>query len=125
MAQSELKRLALLMAVNCVRNTVIEDYHSDGKLSDAEMKALNQEVVNKIYTFLHYLFSGPEDDQATFLAAMGVMYPSEWDEPNLDADFTEAVNLFKGMGGMHQQDIAHRHSGARTSPKRAPKRDRR
>ena len=26
MNQSHLKRLALLMAVNCVRNTVIEDY---------------------------------------------------------------------------------------------------
>ena len=113
------------MAVNCVRNTVIENYHSDGKLSDAEMKALNQEVVNKIYTFLHYLFSGPEDDQAAFLAAMGVMYPSEWDEPKLDADFTDAVNLIKEMGGSHQKVIAHRHSGAGTSPKRAPKRKKR
>lgn len=24
-----------------IRNTVIEDYHADGKLSDAEMKAFN------------------------------------------------------------------------------------
>ena len=30
--RNALKRLALLMAVNCVRNTVIEDYHSDGKI---------------------------------------------------------------------------------------------
>ena len=51
MPQSDLKRLALLMAVNCVRNTVIEDYHSDG-----------------------------------------MMFPSGWDEPKVDADLVEAVN---------------------------------
>jgi hypothetical protein len=62
MNQTDLKRLALLIAVNCVRNTVIEDYHSDGKLSDAEMKAFNQEVANKVYTFLHYLFQKSRDE---------------------------------------------------------------
>jgi hypothetical protein len=51
MNRATLKRLALLLTVNCVRNTVIEDYHAAGKLSDSEMKAFNQEVANKIYTF--------------------------------------------------------------------------
>jgi hypothetical protein len=37
MNQSHLKRLALLMAVNCVRNTVIEDFHAAGKIDDTEM----------------------------------------------------------------------------------------
>ncbi len=82
MPQSDLKRLALLMAVNCVRNTVIEDYHSEGKLSDAEMKTFNQEVANKIYTFLHYLFKDSSEDQEAFLSSMGMMYPSGWDKPN-------------------------------------------
>jgi len=40
------------MAANCVRNTIIEDYHSQGKLTDEEMKAFNKEVASKLYTFL-------------------------------------------------------------------------
>ena len=43
---SSLKRLALLIAVNCVRNTVIEDDHAAGKLDDPEMKAFNHKVAN-------------------------------------------------------------------------------
>ena len=50
MSQAYLKRLALLMAVNCVRNTVIEDYHAAGKLDDPEMKAFYQEVANETST---------------------------------------------------------------------------
>jgi len=123
MTQSELKRLALLMAVNCVRNTVIEDYHSAGKLSDAEMKALNQEVANKIYTFLHYLFNESREDQEAFLLAMGMMYPSGWDKPKLDADFVETVNLSKKMNNRIELGLDPTPSqGASTSPKRATKR---
>jgi hypothetical protein len=35
-------KFALLMAVTCVRNTVIEDYHANGQLSDADMMAFNK-----------------------------------------------------------------------------------
>lgn len=98
MPHSDLKGLALLIAVNCVRNTIIEDFHSDGKLSDTEMKALNQEVTDKIYTFLYYLFEKPGEDQEAFLSAMGMMFPSNWDKPKLDADFVKAVDLVKKMG---------------------------
>jgi hypothetical protein len=95
MNQSHLKRLALLMAVNCVRNTVIENYHAAGKLDDAEMKAFNQEVANKIYTFLHYWFVKPDVDRDTFQRAMGAMYPKNWDQPKIDRDFVEAVKILK------------------------------
>jgi hypothetical protein len=97
MPEPDLKRLALLMAVNCVRNTVIENYHSEGKLSDPEMKAFNQEVANKIYTFLHYLLDVPQDDREAFLVAVGIMYPTNWDDPKLDPDIVEAVNGFKKL----------------------------
>ena len=90
-----LQRLALLMAVNCVRNTVIERYHAAGKIDDSEMKAFNQEVANKIYTFLHYLFAKPDEDRDVFLRAMGAMYPRNWDKPKLDREFTEAVKILK------------------------------
>lgn len=95
MAPSEVKRLALLMAKTCVRNTVIEDYHSEGKLTDAEMKALNQKVANKIYTFLHYSSHGTPEEREAFRNAMNLSYPSNWDQPQLDSEFVKAVKLMK------------------------------
>ena len=47
-ASDETKDLALRMALYCVRNTVIENYHAAGKISDPEMMAFNKKVVNKI-----------------------------------------------------------------------------
>src|SRR5579862_8684118 len=55
--------LALRMALHCVRNTVIEDYHAAGKLNQEEMCALNHEVVDKIYSFLLLVFH-PRYDKA-------------------------------------------------------------
>jgi hypothetical protein len=98
MGQATLKRLALLMAVNCVRNTVIEDYHAQGKLNNSEMKAFNQEVANKIYTFLNFLLNKPDEDRDAFLGAMGVMYPSNWDQPRIDRDFADVVKLITKRG---------------------------
>ena len=100
MRQADLKRLALLMAVNCVRNTVIEDYHAEGKLNDSEMKAFNQEVVNKIYTFLIFLLTKPVVDREAFLGAMGMMYPSNWDQPKIDRDFADVVKMIKKRGNL-------------------------
>ena len=98
MGQAALKRLALLIAVNCVRNTVIENYHAQGKLNDSEMKAFNQEVANKIYTFLNFLLNKPDEDRDAFLGAMGWMYPSKWDQPRIDRDFADVVKLIKKRG---------------------------
>ena len=77
MKPAGLKRLALLMAVSCVRNTIIEDYHAQGKLDDAEMMAFNKEVANKIYTFLTFLFAKPVEDQDAFLSAGELVLPHE------------------------------------------------
>jgi hypothetical protein len=98
MVQAALKRLALLMAVNCVRNTVIEDYHAEGKLNDTEMKAFNQEVANKIYTFLRFLLDKPIEEREAFLGAMGMMYPSNWDQPKMDKSFVKVVKLIQKKG---------------------------
>ncbi len=99
MLTSELKRLALLMAVNCVRNTVIENYHADGKLSDEEMKVFNKEVADKIYTFLFYLMGKPGTEQAAFLNAMSLMYPHGWDQPEVDSELVEAMEFGKDVFG--------------------------
>ena len=89
----DLKKVALTMAANCVRNTVIEDYHADGKLSDAEMMALNKEVANKIYTFLRIGLFGNGKQKTLFMAVAGLMFPHNWDEPILDDELLSALNI--------------------------------
>jgi len=105
MKQSDLKRLALLMAVNCVRNTVIENYHAQGKLNDSEMAAFNREVADKIYTFLSFTFTKPMEDREAFLGVMDVMYPTKWDQPKIDRDFAGAVKLFKKRRSRLREDL--------------------
>jgi hypothetical protein len=106
MNQAALKRLALLMTMNCVRNTVIEDYHAAGKLSESEMKAFNQEVANKIYTFLRFLLDKPIEEREAFLGAVGVMYPSHWDQPKMDESFVKAVKLLRRKGKPRHETLA-------------------
>ncbi|RJO60738.1 MAG: hypothetical protein C4542_08305 [Dehalococcoidia bacterium] len=78
------KELALLMALNCVRNTVIEDYHARGIISQEEMKEFNKLVVNKLYTILHYLFNGTLEEQDCLLRSISLCYPYNWDQPVID-----------------------------------------
>ena len=94
MTQDEiLSELALRMALHCVRNTIIEDYHSRGSISDAEMKVFNKEVVNKLYTFLHIIMN-PDYSRERELALQddedipAVYYrPTGWDAP----EFNKAI----------------------------------
>ena len=107
-----LKKEALVMAVNCVRNTVIEDYHAGkvpqsktgdysdvkvvtpygeipwnelSRINDEEMKVFNKEVVNKLYTYLEFLLNPKyEDKQETFLKICNICFPQDWDEPKFD-----------------------------------------
>lgn len=116
-----LKDLALIIAVNCVRNTVIENYHcgtspssktgdySDVKvvspygeipwnqvsrLNDEEMKAFNKEVANKLYTFLQYMFNHEyEDDKDKFLRLAAIFKPDNWDDPEMDKMFVDSMKV--------------------------------
>jgi hypothetical protein len=53
----EFQDTTLRMTLHCVRNTVIEDYHAAGKLTQAEMKEFNKEIADKVYEFLQLFFS--------------------------------------------------------------------
>ena len=110
-----IRRTATTMTVNCVRNTVIENYHAGivpqsksgdysdvkvvtpfgeiawnelSRINDKEMKAFNIEVNNRIYTYLQAVFN-PEyaDIKDDFLKFCQFMYPHNWDEPILDKGF--------------------------------------
>jgi len=121
--QKWLKDIALMMAVNCVRNTVIEDYHSGtspssktgdysdvkvvtpygeipwrevSRINDQEMMAFNKEIVNKLYTFLDYLIGGKRDEDQldAFYKMIALFYPNDWDTPKLDKDMISGITSY-------------------------------
>ena len=49
----EIEKLAVLIVVNCFRNTVLENYHAEWpQFNDEKMKALMKEAVDRTYTAL-------------------------------------------------------------------------
>lgn len=102
----ETDRVAKLITLHCARNTFIEDLHAgifpDSKIGDYsdvkvvtpfgeipwnqlsrinndEMKILNKEIVNKVFTFLLHL-------QTDTLPSShdGLYFPAEWDVAEID-----------------------------------------
>ncbi len=89
-----LQDLALVMAVNCVRNTVIENYHAAGKISDPEMKAFNVEVADRLYTVLSVLMEERfESIRGDFMGSLNYYYPYNWDKPKLAEDMLPDKNF--------------------------------
>lgn len=91
MNDDEYKALALSVAAYCVRNTVIENYHADGKLSDSEMKTFNKEVADKIYTFLTFLLDKQNGEYEAMMRVLLKYRPTNWDAPKLDQDFLNSI----------------------------------
>lgn len=90
-----IQHMALLMSVNCVRKTVLDDFVSKGKLSEGDLEAFIQESTDKLYTFLTYLLNESEEGKQLFLEVMNSSYPSGWKEPEIAPVFQEAVAMLK------------------------------
>ena len=93
----ETKMLAKAMTINCVRNTILEQYHRQGKLSDDDMKAFNKVVVNRIYTFLDCIHNQSEREKDLFLGKMVAIserFTGKWDELEFDGDIWPGEEAF-------------------------------
>ncbi len=90
-----IQHMALLMSVNCVRKTVLDDFYSSGQLSEEQLNTFISESTDKLFTFLTYLLDKDEQDKQAFLEVMNSSYPHEWPQPNLSPVFEEAVALLK------------------------------
>lgn len=90
-----IQHMALLMAVNCVRKTALDDFVSEGKISKQDLQAFIEESTDKLYTFLTYLLNRSEEDKQYFLEVMNKAYPSGWKAPAIDQVFEEAVEMHK------------------------------
>ncbi len=118
---SETKTLSKILVLNCVRNTFLEDLHSGifpdskegdysdvkvvspygeipwndlGRISDAEMKRLMKEIVNKVYTMLHYM----ETEKFEHFCQLFRM-DNTWDDAKIDESFKEASKWIKKKNG--------------------------
>jgi hypothetical protein len=90
-SDQESKSLAMRIAAYCVRLSIIEQYHQEGKLSDEEMKAFNKEVVNRLYTFFKYANSELPEERTATAEILYAHHPRNWDEPVLDPLFVNSV----------------------------------
>ena len=100
------KMLAKAMTINCVRNTILELYHQQGKLSDDDMKAFNKVVVNRIYTFLDCLLNGSQSEKNLFLGKMVTIaegYTVNWDEVEFDGKMWPGEKAFQDEMQQHQR----------------------
>lgn len=85
--------MALVLGLHCVRNTIIEDYHAEGKLSDPEMMAFNKEVVNLLYTYLQLILNPYYQEQYHLLAKnpLFLYKPHDWDIPTFDEGIKQYI----------------------------------
>jgi len=89
--KSQLQELALLITQHCVRNTVIERYHAEGKLSDPEMCEFNKEVANKLYTALLNLGDAARCNR--FIGMLTMLPRDGWDTPMEDPSFRRTLDM--------------------------------
>ncbi|WP_263080604.1 hypothetical protein [Endozoicomonas sp. Mp262] len=95
MNEDTVKKLALIISANCIKESVIEQCHTNNKISDKELNAFNQQMSDKIYTFLTYLLNKPANEYTVMMEAMAKNYPTAWPLPNLDTSFLNQTKQTK------------------------------
>ena len=97
MLDTGLKELALKLALHCVRNTIIEDYHARGSISDAEMKVFNKQVVNNLYTFLQLMHNpNYQAELETLFSETRIFhFPTGWNEPVLNQKLIDVLRTLR------------------------------
>ena len=95
MDEKLLKQFAKMITLNCVRNTVIEDYHARGSLSQEEMKAFNMRSAVISIQLCIYL-KGTKQERAELLYLWSWMGGiSNWDDPEINKNTMEALKQHK------------------------------
>lgn len=72
------------------RNRPVENMHSDGKLSQEDMKTLNKFMVNRIYGLLKTLDKG-EWLKLELLLNFYSLFGKDWDKPVPDTDEIDTI----------------------------------
>ena len=100
----DIEKLAVLIVVNCFRNTVLEQYHCEWpQFTDDKMKALMKEAVDRTYTALCGLLK-PESgaDFAALQDSLAWHTPAgrnKWDRPRFDQRMLNDMDLARTLNG--------------------------
>ena len=89
--EKDVGELSKAVAHYVFRNGPVEDMHSNGQLSNSDMKTLNKYMNNRIATLLHLLKEQDWLRLALFLDSYKC-YGTEWDKPELQIEELDKVN---------------------------------
>ena len=95
MKEDTVKRLALIIAANCMKQSVIEQCHNQEQISDDQLNSFNKQMSDKIYTFLTYLLNKPAEEYSVMMEALAKNYPDAWPLPDLDEGFMQIARNSK------------------------------
>lgn len=83
MEDQNIKKLALILSANCIRQSVIEECQKKGQINDQQLGQFNKEMSDRLYTFLTYLLQKPAEEYTVMMEAMAKHYPESWEQPEL------------------------------------------
>ena len=96
MDENTVKKLALIIAANCLRNTPVENTAAGSSFTEEDLKALRKSMSDRLYTFLLFLLNKPASEYSALMEELSRFYPADWPLPELDGDFTKVVGKAAG-----------------------------
>jgi hypothetical protein len=101
----DLEKIAVLIVVNCFRNTVIESYHAEWpQFTDEKMKALMKSAVDRTYTALCGIVNPSTPfDQKGMIDSLAWETPTghKWDRPKFDQNMLKSLERARTLNGKH------------------------
>ena len=97
MDEQNIKKLALIISANCIRQSTIEECKKNGQINDTQLTQINKEMSDRLYTFLTYLLSKPAQEYSVMMEAMAEHYPENWAMPELNMDFIQQQSSGPGL----------------------------
>lgn len=83
MEDQNIKKLALILSANCIRESAIEECQKRGQINDQQLNRFNKEMSDRLYTFLTYLLQKPAEEYTVMMEALAKHYPESWEQPEL------------------------------------------
>ncbi|MBE8215767.1 MAG: hypothetical protein HAW62_05525 [Endozoicomonadaceae bacterium] len=83
MNEDTVKKMALIVAANCLSQTDTPL----AKASNAEQDKFNKQVVDRLYTFFVFLLSKPSNEYSALMTELTKLYKEKWPLPDLDHHF--------------------------------------
>ncbi len=92
MNEDTVKKLALIIAANCTRESVLEETLKKGALEQSDLDTFNKQMSDRLYTFLTYLLNKPADEYSVMMGELSKHFPESWGMPDLDQGFMNVIN---------------------------------